>query len=173
MCDSITTYQTNNSRQAFPTMVPLRVTFRRIPCLVLPCGKRQHDGRCQCGSGFGSKLRAQLFCENLGEFPGPSPRPGCYTGPTVRATGNGGGCCSPRPTCSSARLSSQSQLGLEGGDTPYRILVPYRIFRMQYCTLLLDAELIICRLHYYFSEGMHGRRALQHHISGKLFHLFY
>lgn len=41
---------------------------------------------------------------------------------------------------------------------------------MQYCTSLLFAEVIICRLHYYFSEGTHGLQHCSitfHYISGK------
>lgn len=151
MCDSNTTHQNNNSHQAFPTMVPLRATFRSIPCLILPCGKRQHDGRRPCGSGFGSKPRPQLFCENLGAVP-------LHTRslrPAVSATENGGGCGpSPRPHLQQRQALLTEPPGTEEGE------IPHRIFRMQRCTSLLDAEIIICRLHCSFSEGTHGATAL-------------
>lgn len=65
----------------------------------------------------------------------------------------------PSPSCSSASVSSQSHLGLERED------IKYRIFRVQYCTLLLYAEGMLCRLPCYFSEGTQGATALQHHFS--------
>lgn len=138
-------------------MLPLRATFRQIPCLLLPCGKWHRDGRCQSGSGFASKLRPRLFVKILGRCP-CTPRAEAGPGQaTVRA-------CTQRhtrwrlPRPATPAPPSAGPGAPQGGD------ISSRIFTMQCCTLLLYAELIIYRLHYYFSDRTHGATALQHHF---------
>lgn len=167
MCDSITTHH-NDSRQAFPTMAPLGVTFTRIPWLILPCGRRQHDGRCPCGSGFGSKPRAQLFGENLGEaaLHPHSPRP------AVSATGNGG-CCGlapqARPQQGRARLTEPA--GTWGRRYPTQDIqnAALHVTAERWDHYLQAALLLFWRNAWGYSTCS----IIFHDISGELFHLFY